>query len=58
MTENEVPSVDLDRLERLVERFERAGASLADSEDRLARAVQVMKERDRAQAFDAWRRGQ
>ena len=58
MTENEVPSVDLDRLERLVERLESAGASLADSEDRLARAVQGMKERDRALAFDAWRRGQ
>lgn len=58
MTEKEVPSVDLDRFERLVERLEQAGSAIADSEDRLGRALQAMRERDRAAAFDAWRRGQ
>ncbi|MCH6470609.1 MULTISPECIES: hypothetical protein [Sinomonas] len=58
MSEEAVPSVDLGRLEGLVERLEEAAVALAASEGKLVRTLEAMRERDRAAAFDAWRRGQ
>lgn len=58
MSEEAVPAVDLGRLEGLVDRLERAAAAIADSEGKLVRTLEAMRDRDRAAAFDAWRRGQ
>ena len=48
----------LDRLEMLVERLERAALMIAESDESLTRTAEAMRDRDRAAAFDAWRRGQ
>lgn len=58
MSDEAAPSVDLGRLEGLVERLEQAAIALAASEGKLARTLEAMRDRDRAAAFDAWRRGQ
>ncbi|WP_334170466.1 hypothetical protein [Sinomonas sp.] len=58
MSDEAAPSVDLSRLESLVERLEDAAVALAASEGKLVRTLEAMRERDRAAAFDAWRRGQ
>jgi sarcosine oxidase gamma subunit len=50
--------IDLERLQQLAERLEQAAAAITSSEARLTRVMEAMRERDRAAAFDAWRRGQ
>ncbi|WP_171041263.1 hypothetical protein [Sinomonas susongensis] len=58
MSDEAVPSVDLGQLEALVKRLEQAADALATSEGKLVRTLEAMRDRDRAAAFDAWRRGQ
>ena len=48
----------LERLEILVGRLEQAASTIAQSEERLARTMEALRDRDRTAAFDAWRRGQ
>ncbi|MDP9884270.1 hypothetical protein J2W21_001780 [Sinomonas atrocyanea] len=47
----------LDRLESLIGRLERAASMIAESEKRFSQNAEAMRERDRAAALDAWRRG-
>lgn len=53
-----VAPIDLERFEQLAERLEEAAEAIALSEEKLTRTLAAMRERDRAAAFDAWRRHQ
>jgi hypothetical protein len=53
-----VAPIDLERFEQLAERLEEAAQAIALSEERLTQTLALMRERDRAAAFDAWRRHQ
>jgi hypothetical protein len=53
-----VSPIDLERFEQLAERLEQAAEAIASSEAKLTRTLAAMRDRDRAAAFDAWRRNQ
>jgi exonuclease VII small subunit len=60
MSDEAVPPVSLeslDRLESLVGRLEQAAADIAASQEKLSRAMEAQRHRDRTAALDAWRRG-
>jgi HPt (histidine-containing phosphotransfer) domain-containing protein len=53
-----VSPIDLERFEQLAQRLEQAAEAIASSEEKLTRTLAAMRDRDRAAAFDAWRRNQ
>ncbi|WP_171042482.1 hypothetical protein [Sinomonas gamaensis] len=53
-----VSRIDLERFEQLAQRLEQAAEAIASSEEKLTRTLAAMRDRDRAAAFDAWRRNQ
>jgi HPt (histidine-containing phosphotransfer) domain-containing protein len=53
-----VSPIDLERFEQLAERLEQAAEAIRSSEEKLTRTLAAMRDRDRAAAFDAWRRNQ
>lgn len=53
-----VAPIDLERFEQLAERLEQAAEAIASSEEKLTRTLAAIRDRDRAAAFDAWRRNQ
>ncbi|HKU11670.1 hypothetical protein [Sinomonas sp.] len=53
-----VSPIDLERFEQLAERLEQAAEAIASSEEKLTRTLAAIRDRDRAAAFDAWRRNQ